>query len=115
MDPVISLNLVSLMSTYVFSIGAILYRRIYQPELLPRCRWSLGRWGVPINIGAFLYSLMAFFWSFWPDSTPVTAQTFNWSVVMFVGVGTLCTIDYVVRGRKHYTGPVVLVEGWKGE
>src|SRR5262245_41116052 len=101
------------MITYMMSIGAVLYRRIYHPELLPRCRWSLGRWGVPINTLGLLYSTHAFFWSFWPAGTPVTKEDFNWAVVMFVGVGVICMVDYVVRGRKHYRGPVVLVEGWK--
>jgi amino acid transporter len=108
---VISLNLVSLMSTYILSIGAVLYRRIHHPELLPPCRWSLGRWGIPINIGGLLYSCQAFFWSFWPESVGVTLDNFNWAVVMFVGVGIVCMIDYVLRGRKHYKGPVVLVNG----
>ncbi|KAF2112669.1 amino acid permease 2 [Lophiotrema nucula] len=114
-NAIISLNVSSLMITYMFSIGAVLYRRIRHPELLPRCRWSLGRWGIPVNAGGFLYSTHAFFWSFWPNATPVTAVDFNWSVVMFMGVAFICMIDYVVRARKQYTGPVVLVEGWKGE
>lgn len=103
------------MITYMCSTGAVLYRRIFHPELLPRCRWSLGRLGVPINIGGLLYSTHAFFWCFWPEATPVTLESFNWSSVMFVGVALLCIIDYFVRGRRHYSGPVVLVEGFKGQ
>ncbi|KAF2497948.1 GABA permease-like protein [Lophium mytilinum] len=114
-NAIISLNVVSLMITYVFSIGCVLYRRIQHPELLPKCRWSLGRWGVPVNIGGFLYSLYAFFWCFWPNATPVTAVDFNWAVVMFVGVAVIAAVDYAVRARHVYKGPVVLVEGWKGE
>ena len=112
---VISLNVVALMITYVFSIGAVLYRRIAHPELLPSCRWSLGKWGIPINIGGVLYSFHAFFWCFWPESTPVELETFNWAVVMFAAVAILSLIDYVIRGRKQYKGPVVLVDGFKGE
>lgn len=103
------------MITYMFSIGAVLYRRLRQPELLPNCRWSLGKWGVPVNIGGFLYSTHAFFWCFWPDSTPTTLEYFNWASVMFVGVAFVSLIDYVIRGRKQYKGPVVLVDGFKGE
>ncbi|KAF2477510.1 GABA permease-like protein [Lindgomyces ingoldianus] len=114
-NAIISLNVVSLMITYTFSIGAVLYRRIYHPELLPRCRWSLGRWGIPVNIGGFLYSIHAFFWAFWPNATPVDKESFNWSIVMFVSVGILAMLDYAIRGRKHYKGPVVLVEGYKGQ
>lgn len=101
------------MITYVISIGAVLYRRIRHPELLPQCRWSLGRWGVLVNTLGVLYALHAFFWCFWPMSTPTTLVDFNWASVMFVGVGVLCMVDYVVRARKVYKGPVVLVEGFK--
>jgi hypothetical protein len=103
------------MITYVFSIGAVLYRRITAPELLPTCAWSLGKWGIPVNLGGVLYAMHAFFWCFWPEGTPVTLESFNWASVMFVGVAILSMVDYVVRARKHYKGPVVLVEGWKGE
>ncbi|KAF2126150.1 amino acid transporter [Dothidotthia symphoricarpi CBS 119687] len=114
-NAIISLNVVSLMITYVVSIGCVLYRRIRQPELLPSCQWSLGRWGIPVNIMGVLYSFHAFFWCFWPEGTPVAAETFNWAVVMFLGVAALSMVDYAFRGRKYYKGPVVLVEGYKGE
>ena len=102
------------MITYVISIGAVLYRRIQHPELLPPCAWSLGKWGIPVNAAGVLYSFWAFFWCFWPESTPVTRESFNWAVVMFVGVAVAAFVDYVARARKHYKGPVVLVEGYKG-
>ena len=101
------------MVTYMFSIGAVLYRRIRQPELLPKCRWSLGKFGIPVNIMGLLYSTHAFFWCFWPNEKNVTVDNFNWAVVMFAGVTICCMIDYVLRGRKQYSGPVVLVEGFK--
>lgn len=114
-NAIISLNVVSLMITYMISIGCVLYRRIKHPELLPTCQWSLGRWGVPVNIIGVLYSSHAFFWCFWPEATPVEPSTFNWAVVMFGATAILAGIDFAVRGRKQYKGPVVLVEGWKGE
>lgn len=103
------------MITYVVSIGSVLYRRIRHPELLPSCRWSLGRWGVPVNIGGVLYSFHAFFWCFWPQATPIALDSFNWAVVMFVAICILSLVDYLVRGRKHYKGPVVLTAGYKSE
>jgi choline transport protein len=113
-NAIISLSLVSLMLSYVVSIGCVLYRRIYHPELLPKARWSLGRAGIPINAAGFLYSLYAFFWCFWPNATPVDRETFNWAVVMFFAVFFISLVDYIFRARKQFTGPVVLVEGWNG-
>jgi choline transport protein len=50
------------------------------------------------------------FWSFWPQATPTTAEDFNWASVIFGGVIILATIYYVLKGRKTYHGPVVLVK-----
>lgn len=113
-NAIISLNLVSLMLTYCTSIGCVLVRRVRHPELLPRSSWSLGRWGIPINAGGMTYALFAFFWSFWPNATPVEATSFNWAVVMFVTLATVSLGYYAIKGRRVFTGPVVLVEGWRG-
>lgn len=113
-NAIISLNLVSLMLSYMMSIGCVLYRRIYQPELLPHARWSLGRYGTAINAAGFTYSSYAFFWCFWPNETPVTLENFNWSVVMFFAILFFCAVDWFIRGRKKFSGPVVLTEGWTG-
>lgn len=55
-NAIISLQVVALMFSYTISITCVLYRRIKHPELLPNARWSLGRWGVPINVGGVCYS-----------------------------------------------------------
>lgn len=102
------------MITYMTSVGCVLYRRVYNPELLPKARWSLGKWGVAVNAGGLAYSTFSFFWCFWPNATPVTADEFNWSVVMFIVVAVVAAIDWAFRGRKVYKGPVVLVDGWRG-
>jgi choline transport protein len=111
-NAIISLQIVALMASYSISISCILYRRL--TNTLPRARWSLGRFGVAINILGITYALFAFFWCFWPNGMPVDVKTFNWAVVIFVGVVILCLLAYFINGRKVYTGPVVHVEG-RGE
>jgi choline transport protein len=113
-NAIISLNVVSLMLTYCMSIGCVLYRRMRQPQLLPSARWSLGRFGVPVNALGLAYSTHAFFWCFWPNATPVTPTDFNWASVMFVAVLLFCVVDWFARARKVFTGPVVLTDGWTG-
>lgn len=114
-NAIVSLNLTSLMITYMTSIGCVLYRRIYHPEMLPKCRWSLGRWGVPVNVAGFLYATHAFFWCFWPNTTATDPEDFNWAILMFGAVALASAVDWFVRARKVYQGPVVLVEGFKGQ
>ncbi len=77
---------------------------------MPPKRWSLGKLGVPINIVAILYLIIALIMSFFPLVTPVTAQTMNWGIVMYVGVILIALVDYAIRGRHFYEGPVVLVK-----
>ena len=111
-EAIVSLNVAALMASYIISITSVLYRRIHEPRLLPSARWTLGARGGPVvNVVALVYAIFALFWSFWPVKSEVRVETFNWSVVIFtvvVGVGLLM---YFVKGRRVYTGPVVVVAG----
>lgn len=109
-NAIISLQLVSLMLTYAVSIGCVLIKRVLHPELLPKARWSLGRFGIVVNAGGLIYAVYAFFWCFWPVSTPVELKTFNWSVLIFVTVAVVSMVMYVFQGRHVYDGPVTLVQ-----
>lgn len=105
-NAIISLQVCAIMMTYAVSVACVLYRRVAHPELIPTARWSLGKWGVPVNIIGLIYVSFTFFWSFWPNTVPVTLQTMNWSVVLYIGVLVISLIMYVIQGRKVYNGPV---------
>lgn len=108
-NAIISLQIVALMASYSISISCVLYSRL--TNTLPPARWSLGKFGIPVNVFGIAYALFAFFWCFWPNVTPVQLGTFNWAVVLFVAVVISCVVAYFVKGRKVYVGPVVYVEG----
>lgn len=92
------------------SIACILYRRLKHPKLLPKARWSLGRFGPIINGGALIYSLFLFFWCFWPLQTPIDSSTFNWAALMFTTLVVASGITYLLGGRREYVSPVALVK-----
>ncbi len=108
---VVSLCTVALLQSYMFSIGCILWRRIYCPESLPPCAFSLGRWGIPVNGAALIFSLWSFFWTFWPEQYPVTVSVFNWASPIFGATVLIASAYYLFGGKKKYHGPVVLVQG----
>ncbi|TKA68966.1 hypothetical protein B0A55_06609 [Friedmanniomyces simplex] len=97
-----SLLTVALLQCYCVSIGCVLWRRIYHPATLPPSEFALGKWGVPVNALAVLYSFFAFFWCFWPQATPVTASGFNWSSPIFVAVLVIAMVYFVFKARFHY-------------
>lgn len=108
-NAIVSLQLSSLMITYVVSVACVLYRRLNHPELLPKARWSLGRMGPAINGIALVYSSFIFFWCFWPLGTPVTLESFNWAILLFMTVLIASLATYFIKGRRVYVGPVALV------
>ena len=107
---IISLSLLALMSTYMLSIGCLLLKRI-RHEPLPPARWSLGRWGLPINAFAFFFAAFAIVMSCFPGTLPVDTSSANWAPAVWGGVIVISIISYVVHGRRHFTPPVMFVEG----
>ncbi|KAK3065047.1 hypothetical protein LTR53_018299, partial [Teratosphaeriaceae sp. CCFEE 6253] len=104
---IISLQLIALFFTYTVAIGTLIYRRLRGPPL-PERRWSLGRFGLVINVFAFVYGLFAIAFIVLPSTPSVTAETMNWGPVMFAGIMILSIIYYFAGGHKTYLGPVKL-------
>jgi choline transport protein len=107
---IISLTLLALMSTYMLSIGCVTLKRL-RGERLPPARWSLGRYGLPINMFAFWYAGFAVIFSCFPSTLPVDTSTANWAPAVWGGVILLSVVTYFFHGKKHFTAPVVFVEG----
>lgn len=70
--------------TYALSIACVLWRRCFGAPL-PPARWSLGRWGIPINILSFLYMMLATVISFFPIMAETGPADMNWSVTRRAG------------------------------
>ncbi|KAH8602283.1 amino acid transporter-like protein [Bisporella sp. PMI_857] len=100
-----SLGGVSILSSYYVTISCLIWRRLKGAPLPPR-RWSLGRFGLAINVAALVFLTPLWFFAFWPLATPVTAATMNWSSTMFVSTITFALIYYAVRAKNVYIGPV---------
>lgn len=110
---VISLSTVAILQCYCFSIACLLWRRIVHPDTLPPAQFALGAWGIPTNIAAVIFSFYSFFWCFWPQSNPVTAEGFNWASPLFAVTAIVAFLYYFMGGRHKYVDPVRLVEGRK--
>ncbi|CZR57703.1 related to amino acid transporters [Phialocephala subalpina] len=103
-----SLAVSALLATYIISFSCLIFRRLKGD--LPSRRWTLGRFGLAINLGAVAFLLVVWVFIFFPISTPVTAATMNWNVVMFCGTMLFAVAYYSFKGRHDYTPPVGLVK-----
>ena len=54
-NAIVSLQIMALAGTYEISLLALMWRRLYGKRL-PPAPWSLGRWGLAINVCGFLVS-----------------------------------------------------------
>lgn len=95
-------------ATYQVSLISLVWRRRYGKPL-PHSPFTLGRWGMPLNLFSIIYGWYLLVYSAMPGVYPVTAENMNWAPVMFAGVLILCLIYYLVWARKIYQGPVVKV------
>lgn len=88
-----SLGTGALLCSYVISVGCILLKRLRGEPLLPR-RWSLGRWGLPINIISILFMILCFVMNFFPRSPhELTVVSFNWNIVIVSVVARAIKFD----------------------
>lgn len=109
LNAITSLGAVAVTISYFLTISCVVYRRICGPAL-PVRRWSLGSWGLLINVAALVFLTPLIFFLTWPLVTPVTAATMNWSSVMLGGILIIAMSYYVVKGRHDYVGPVMHVK-----
>jgi len=104
-----SLAVSALLGTYIISFICLILRRIRGEPLPPR-RWTLGRFGIFVNIGALLYLVMVWVFIFFPVAIPVTPSSMNWNAVMFGGTMIFAVFYYLLIGRRTYTAPVEFVK-----
>lgn len=107
-NAITSVQLLGMIGTYMLSIGCLVWRRMFGAPL-PRGEWSLGRFGMPVNILALIYSAFLIVFIPFPVTTPVSASTLNWSPVIFGGIVVVALGYYVIRGREIYAGPAACV------
>lgn len=113
LNAILSVSNAALLLSYIVSIGALRLRRLQGKPLLAR-RWSLGKWGGPINDVTLAFLVVTFFFSFWPSyvltGDPTALADFNWAIVVLAIVGILaCGYYYFGGGERKYIGPVQLV------
>ncbi|GFF26137.1 choline transport protein [Aspergillus udagawae] len=109
LSAIVSLTITSLISAYILSIGCLLLKRIRGEGLPPR-RWTLGRFGMAVNIAALAFLIPIFVFSFFPLTKTVDTKTMNWSVVMYLGMLAFASVYYVLWGRHNFIAPVALVK-----
>ncbi|KAI7347678.1 amino acid transporter-like protein [Hortaea werneckii] len=89
-----SLGAVAILGSYLVTIGTLIWRRVFGTPL-PARRWSLGRYGLAVNVIAVCFVLPLFVFAFFPLTKEVDRETLNYASVMFVGVLFIALVYYM--------------------
>jgi len=102
---IISLGTLGLLVSYVIPILFILLRRINGPPI-EYGPFSVGRWGIPINLFSLVYLLYVIIWTPFPQILPVNAQSMNYAAPVFIAVILGALADWAFSGHKRFEIPV---------
>lgn len=109
LNNITSLSLVAILSSYIASIGCVLWKRVTGQELLPaKFRLPPGV-GLALNAFSLVFLIFAFIFAFFPGSPDPTVEMMNWACLIYGAVLIFAIIDYFVRARHVYDGPVEYV------
>ena len=68
--------------------------------------FTLGRWGIPINLFAVLYAIYIVIFAGFPVVLPVTAATMNYATPVWFAVLLFALGDWFLSGRRRFRVPV---------
>lgn len=104
-----SLVVTSTWMAYLTAICCLVHRRLFGLPL-PPARWSLGRWGLPINLISIVFLVITFFCSIVPTTKPVSVSNFNWGAVVLGIIIIVAVVLFSLAGKRTYQGPVKLIK-----
>jgi choline transport protein len=105
LSAILALTTSSLFISYVIPVILMARKRI-RKEHITFGPFTLGRWGLAINIYAIVFGIFICTFVSFPTEIPVTATNMNYSGPVFLGVSVLLICDWVIRGRGRFTGPL---------
>jgi len=89
---------------YTICIGCLTLKRL-RGESLPRRPWSLGRWGLAVNMVALCWLVPVFIFTLFPGTVPVRPSSMNYRVLLFGAMVLFSIVYYLLIGRREYISP----------
>jgi len=92
--------------SYIIPIILLVMKRISDPLSISYGPWTLGRWGMAINLFGIAFGVFTIIFVPWPTQIPVTLENMNYCGPVFGVLMILLGFDWLVRGRTHFRGPL---------
>ncbi|KAK3691335.1 hypothetical protein LTR37_018696 [Vermiconidia calcicola] len=96
---------VALLGSYLTSVSTLVYQRV-RGYRLPTTRFSLGRYGLLINLATIVFDLFAFVMMFFPPGPNPTPAAMNWACLIFGSVVLFALGFYATSANHKYRAPL---------
>jgi amino acid transporter len=106
-NAILSLSTLGLYISYLLPLIFLVYKRLCTPEDIPRGSFSLGKWGLPVNLVAILFATYFSIFLPFPATLPVTGENMNYAGPVLGFVMLFACGDWIVRGRHKWQGPTM--------
>lgn len=105
LNAILSLATLALYISYLIPIILLVLRRI-KKERIDFGPYTLGRFGLFVNMYAMVYGIFIVVFLPFPPMLPVTKTTMNYAGPVFAGIVLFALGDWAVRGRGQFHGPI---------
>lgn len=99
----IALSSIGLFVSYFMAISCMVQNR-FRADAVPPGDWSLGKWGLPVNIFALIYTAYVTIWLTFPSYLPVTGTNMNYALPIFAATTLFALALWFLRARTHWPG-----------
>ena len=94
---------IAIIGLYIAYVAPVFLRRL-NPDFRPG-PWTLGRWSPAVGWIAIVWVIIICILFILPTASPITATTFNFTIVAVAIVVGAATIWWFASARKWFTGP----------
>ncbi|KAL3459506.1 amino acid/polyamine transporter I [Aspergillus heterothallicus] len=107
-DAILSLSTLGLYTSYLLPLVFLVFRRVFGAAGdVPEGQFSMGKWGLPVNLVAILFAIYFAIFLPFPPTAPVTAESMNYAGPVLGVVMVFACLDWMLRGRYKWTGPTM--------
>ncbi|KAB8207957.1 Amino acid permease [Aspergillus parasiticus SU-1] len=106
-NAILSLSTLGLYISYLIPLVLLVFKRFTAPHDIPRGTFSLGKWGLPMNLLSILFATYFVIFLPFPSALPVTAENMNYAGPVLGFVMLFACGDWIVRGRHKWEGPTM--------
>lgn len=105
LSAIISIGIAAIVISYTIPIILLIRKRIYH-EPIPFGPWTLGRYGLAVNLYGALFGVFISVFAFFPTTIPVTAENMNYAGPVILGLVFVAVMDWLIRGKDVFKGPL---------